>query len=32
MHVAATIGNKISTIVSYDKDFDIVDGIRRIEP
>lgn len=32
IHAAAAIENKISIIVSYDKDFDIIDGIRRIEP
>jgi predicted nucleic acid-binding protein len=32
IHAAAAIENKIATIVSYDKDFDILDEIRRIEP
>ena len=32
IHAAAAIENKVSTIVSYDKDFDIIDRIRRIEP
>jgi predicted nucleic acid-binding protein len=32
IHAAAAIDNKIATIVSYDKDFDILDEIRRIEP
>jgi predicted nucleic acid-binding protein len=32
IHAAAAIENKITTIVSYDKDFDILNEIRRIEP
>jgi len=32
IHAAAAIENKVTTIVSYDKGFDIIDGIRRIEP
>ena len=32
IHAAAAIENKVSTIVSYDKDFDIIDEIKRIEP
>jgi predicted nucleic acid-binding protein len=32
IHAAAAIENKVSTIVSYDKDFDIIDEIKRIKP
>jgi len=32
LHSAAALENKIATIVSYDKDFDIINEIKRIEP
>ena len=32
VHVAAALENKITTIVSYDKDFDLIKEIERIEP
>lgn len=32
LHAAAAIENKISVIVSYDKDFDGIEGIKRVEP
>jgi len=32
IHAAAAIENKIGIIVSYDRDFDVLNGMRRIEP
>jgi len=32
VHIAAALENKITTIVSYDKDFDLIKEIERIEP
>ncbi|MEM2210289.1 MAG: type II toxin-antitoxin system VapC family toxin [Nitrososphaerales archaeon] len=32
IHAATLIENKITSIVSYDKDFDIIKEIKRIEP
>ena len=32
VHAAAALENKITTIVSYDKDFDLIHEIKRIEP
>ena len=32
LHAAATLENRIDTIVSYDRDFDELDEIKRIEP
>lgn len=32
IHAATALENKITDIVSYDKDFDEVEGIKRIEP
>jgi len=32
VHAAAALENKITTIVSYDKDFDLINEIKRIEP
>jgi predicted nucleic acid-binding protein len=32
IHAAVALENKIAEIVSYDKDFDRVEGFERIEP
>jgi predicted nucleic acid-binding protein len=32
IHAATAIENKITTIVSYDRGFDSVGGLKRIEP
>jgi hypothetical protein len=32
IHVAVALENKITTIVSYDKDFDDMNEVRRVEP
>ena len=32
IHAAAALENRIDTIVSYDKDFDEVRGLKRVEP
>ncbi|MBS7635525.1 type II toxin-antitoxin system VapC family toxin [Candidatus Bathyarchaeota archaeon] len=32
VHAATAIENKITNIASYDKDFDVIKGIKRIEP
>jgi len=32
LHAAATLENRIDTIVSYDRDFDEIEEIKRIEP
>lgn len=32
LHAAAAVENKITTIMSYDKDFDSLEAIKRIEP
>ena len=32
LHVAVALGNSVETILSYDKDFDAVKSIKRVEP
>lgn len=32
IHAATAIENRITSVVSYDKDFDVIHGIERIEP
>jgi len=32
IHAAMTLENKITTVVSYDEEFDSVEEIKRIEP
>ncbi len=32
IHAASALENDVTTIVSYDTDFDRVDGLRRVEP
>lgn len=32
IHAATALENNIGTIVSYDKDFDEIEGIKRVEP